>query len=61
MLNALKSNIGCFLSPKLNSGPMYENIPGQLAEQEDHQYSRLHFSKNPTEDLYSTLNPDSVK
>ncbi|KAI3352536.1 hypothetical protein L3Q82_005484 [Scortum barcoo] len=34
---------------------MYENISAQCTEQDDHHYSRLHFSDNHTHDLYSTL------
>ncbi|KAE8300499.1 hypothetical protein D5F01_LYC00640 [Larimichthys crocea] len=39
----------------LNPDVMYENISAQSTEQDDHHYSRLHFSKNHKEDLYSTL------
>ncbi|KAI3352540.1 hypothetical protein L3Q82_005479 [Scortum barcoo] len=34
---------------------MYGNISAQSTEQDDHHYSRLHFSDNHTHDLYSTL------
>ncbi|KAE8300500.1 hypothetical protein D5F01_LYC00641 [Larimichthys crocea] len=40
---------------QLNPDGMYENISAQSTEQDDHHYSRLHFSKNHKEDLYSTL------
>ncbi|XP_027138150.1 uncharacterized protein LOC113746486 isoform X3 [Larimichthys crocea] len=40
---------------QLNPDVMYENISAQSTEQDDHHYSRLHFSKNHKEDLYSTL------
>ncbi|XP_028251561.1 uncharacterized protein LOC114427574 [Parambassis ranga] len=42
---------------ELNPDPMYENVSAQAAEQDDHQYSRLHFPKNHTADLYSTIRP----
>ncbi|XP_026216611.1 uncharacterized protein LOC113162600 isoform X2 [Anabas testudineus] len=40
---------------QLNSSPLYENISAQPKEQDDHHYSRLVFSRNHTEDLYSTI------
>ncbi|XP_014186660.1 uncharacterized protein LOC102295277 [Haplochromis burtoni] len=42
---------------QMNIDPMYENISAQSAEQDDHHYSRLHFSENHTADLYSTTEP----
>ncbi|XP_049901266.1 uncharacterized protein LOC126390834 [Epinephelus moara] len=44
---------------KLNPGSMYENISGQSREQDDNPYSRLHFSKDHTDALYSTIEPVS--
>ncbi|XP_051240486.1 uncharacterized protein LOC127354556 [Dicentrarchus labrax] len=40
---------------QINPDLMYENISAQPTEQDDHHYSRLHFSKDHTEDLYSTI------
>ncbi|KAL3996854.1 BarH-like homeobox [Sarotherodon galilaeus] len=34
-----------------------ESISAQSAQQDDHHYSRLHFSENHTADLYSTIDP----
>ncbi|XP_030285926.1 B-cell receptor CD22-like [Sparus aurata] len=42
-------------SEQPNPDSMYENISAPSAEQDDHHYMRLHFSKNHTEDLYSTI------
>ncbi|XP_030285744.1 uncharacterized protein LOC115589151 [Sparus aurata] len=42
-------------SEQPNPDSVYENISAPSAEQDDHHYMRLHFSKNHTEDLYSTL------
>ncbi|XP_030583017.1 sialoadhesin-like [Archocentrus centrarchus] len=42
---------------QMNLDPMYENISAQSAEQDDHHYSRLHFSESHTADLYSTIEP----
>ncbi|KAL3996851.1 fibulin 1/2 [Sarotherodon galilaeus] len=39
-------------STSMNPDVMYES-----AEQDDHHYSRLHFSDNHTADLYSTIEP----
>ncbi|KAL3996846.1 acyl-CoA dehydrogenase family member 9 [Sarotherodon galilaeus] len=41
----------------MNLDPMYETISAQSAGQDDHHYSRLHFSDNHTADLYSTIEP----
>ncbi|XP_070684171.1 cell adhesion molecule CEACAM21-like [Pempheris klunzingeri] len=42
---------------QLNPGPVYENLSAQPAEQEEHQYSRVHFSKTQTDPIYSTVQP----
>uniref|UniRef100_A0AAZ1X7I1 Ig-like domain-containing protein n=1 Tax=Oreochromis aureus TaxID=47969 RepID=A0AAZ1X7I1_OREAU len=42
---------------QMNPDLKYENISAQSAEQDDHHYSRLHFSDNHTADLYSTIEP----
>ncbi|KAL3996849.1 dynein assembly factor 5, axonemal [Sarotherodon galilaeus] len=42
---------------QMNPDLAYENISAQSAEQDDHHYSRLHFSDNHTADLYSTIEP----
>ncbi|CAK6977149.1 uncharacterized protein LOC127354553, partial [Scomber scombrus] len=41
----------------LNPGPVYEDISTQATEQADLHYSSIHFSKNQTDPLYSTVQP----
>ncbi|KAK2918647.1 hypothetical protein Q8A73_003018 [Channa argus] len=43
---------------QLNSVPMNENISAP-SDQDSHHYNRLLFSKNQTEDVYSTIKPES--
>ncbi|XP_029706263.1 uncharacterized protein isoform X2 [Takifugu rubripes] len=35
----------------------YENVATAKTEQDDHQYSRLHFTRQHTDDLYAALSP----
>ena len=46
-----------FILHQLNPGPVYEDISAQETEQDDLHYSRVHFSKNQTDPLYSTIQP----
>ncbi|XP_025763479.1 B-cell receptor CD22 [Oreochromis niloticus] len=46
---------------QMNIDPMYVNISAQSADQDDHHYSRLHFSENHTADVYSTIEPLCAK
>ncbi|CAK6975064.1 uncharacterized protein LOC127354553 [Scomber scombrus] len=42
---------------QLNPGPVYEDISAQGTEQADLHYSSIHFSKDQTDRLYSTVQP----
>ncbi|XP_055363958.1 sialoadhesin-like [Betta splendens] len=50
------SGAGEITVQQLDSGPLYNNICAQPTLQEEHHYGRLVFSKDHTEDLYSTMN-----
>ncbi|XP_055360928.1 uncharacterized protein LOC114859185 isoform X2 [Betta splendens] len=50
------SGAGEITVQQLDSGPLYNNISAQPTLQEEHHYGRLVFSKDHTEDLYSTMN-----
>ncbi|XP_044200760.1 uncharacterized protein LOC122976370 [Thunnus albacares] len=42
---------------QLNPGPVYEDMSPQKTEQDDLYYSRINFSKNQTDPLYTTVQP----
>ncbi|KAI3352537.1 hypothetical protein L3Q82_005485 [Scortum barcoo] len=46
---------------KLKPDPVYEDVSAQPTEQEDLHYSRIHFHKDHTDPLYSTVQPHHVQ